>query len=311
MKVLVTGADGFVGRPLVRRLIETGHEVTAGCRPGGESVDRWLGARWRNALEVVDLEITEASSVVQAMKTKPEAIVHLAAMAYSPDAQADPAQAWNVNVGGTVNLLRAAALERRASGSEGPLVLVTSTAEVYGEGEPRPRVETDVPRPLSPYAWSKLGAEVAAGHASNAWALRVIIVRPFPATGPGQTKRMIPGWLAALRSGQKEIEGDPNVVRDYLDVRDLAEAFLALLGAGRPGETYNIAAGREVRFGELLAKLSTMVGVQSRLVPPLKPRSGLSHLVGDPGKLARHTGWQPTIPLDQTLADMIVDAQAS
>jgi GDP-4-dehydro-6-deoxy-D-mannose reductase len=310
MRVLVTGADGFIGRHLVRRLIETGHEVAAGCRPGGESVDRWLGAQWRNAVNVVDLEITEAPSVTEAMRTKPDAIVHLAAMAYSPDAQADPAQAWKVNVGGTAQLLRAAA-ERRPLGSEGPIVLVTSTAEVYGEGEPRPRVETDVPHPLSPYAWSKLGAEVAGGHAHNAWALRVIIVRPFPATGPGQIKRMIPGWLAALRSGQKEIEGDPTVVRDYLDVRDMAEAYVALLGSGRPGETYNIATGRAIRFGELLTTLGAMMGVEAHLVPPLKPRIGLPHLVGDPGKLAQHTGWQPTIPLERTLADMIGDAQTS
>jgi GDP-4-dehydro-6-deoxy-D-mannose reductase len=309
MKVLVTGADGFVGRHLVRRLIETGHEVSAGCRPGGEPVDRWLGAQWQNAVQVVDLEITEAESVMEAVSAQPEAIVHLAAMAYSRDAQADPAQAWNVNVGGTAQLLRAAA-ERRPPGSEGPIVVVTSTAEVYGDGEPRPRVETDVPRPVSPYGWSKLGAEVAAGHASNAWGLRVMVARPFPATGPGQINRMIPGWLAALRGGQKEIEGDPTVVRDYLDVRDLAEAFLALLGTGRPGETYNIATGREIRFGELLTKLGAMVGVQSRLVPPLKPRIGLPHLVGDPGKLRQHTGWQPTIALEQTLADMIGDAQA-
>jgi GDP-4-dehydro-6-deoxy-D-mannose reductase len=308
MKVLVTGADGFVGPHLVRRLIETGHEVLAGCRAGGGPVNRWLGPQWRNAVQAIDLEITEPASVIAALREQPEAIVHLAAVAYSPDAQADPVQAWNVNVDGTAHLLRAAA-EGRTPGSEGPVVVVASSAEVYGDGEPRPRLETDVPRPRSVYGWSKVGAELAAGYAISAWGLRVIVVRPFPAAGPGQTKRLIPNWLAALRRGDK-IEGDPTVVRDYIDVRDMAEAYLALLGSGRPGETYNIAAGREVRFGELARKLGEMVGAEGRLVPPLKPRAGLQHLVGDPRKLLQHTGWQPTIPLEQTLEDMIGDAEA-
>jgi GDP-4-dehydro-6-deoxy-D-mannose reductase len=308
VRVLVTGADGFVGPHLVQRLIETGHEVLAACRPGGAPVHRWLGPQWRNAVQAVDLEITEPASVIAALNAEPEAIVHLAAVAYSPDAQADPVQAWDVNVAGTEHLLRAAA-ERRPPGSEGPVVVVASSAEVYGEGEPRPRVETDVPRPHNVYSWSKAGAELAAAYAISAWGLRVMVVRPFPATGPGQTHRVIPNWLAALRKGEP-ISGDPTIVRDYIDVRDMAEAYLALLGAGRSGETYNIATGREVRFGELAAKLGEMVGAEGRLVAPLKPRAGLQHLVGNPRKLQQHTGWQPTIPLEQTLADMIGNAEA-
>lgn len=304
----MTGADGFVGRHLVRRLIETGHEVLAGCRPGGEPVGQWLGAQWKNALRAVDLEITNPASVTAALEAEPEAIVHLAAVAYSPDAEANPALAWKVNVDGTAHLLQAAA-ERRTLGSEGPVVVLASSAEVYGDGESRARLETDVPRPHNVYSWSKLGAEVAAGHASSAWGLRVIVARPFPAAGPAQVNRVIPNWIAALRKGDP-IHGDPTIVRDYIDVRDMAEAYLALLGAGRGGETYNIATGREVRFGELAAKLGSMVGAEGRLVPPLKPRSGLKHLVGNPRKLQQHTGWQPTIPLEQTLEDMIGDAEA-
>jgi GDP-4-dehydro-6-deoxy-D-mannose reductase len=166
-----------------------------------------------------------------------------------------------------------------------------------------------MPRPHNVYSWSKLGSEVAAGHARSAWGLRVIVVRPFPAAGPGQVNRVIPNWLGALRRGEP-IQGDPTIVRDYIDVRDMAEAYLALLGAGHPGETYNIATGREVRFGELARKLGTMVGTEGRLVPPVKPRIGLQHLVGNPRKLQEHTGWQPTIPLEQTLEDMIGDAEA-
>jgi GDP-4-dehydro-6-deoxy-D-mannose reductase len=271
-------------------------------------LSRWLGPQWRNAVKEVDLEITERASVIAALEAQPDAVVHLAAIAYSPEAQADPIQTWDVNVAGTAHLLRAAA-EQRSAGSEGPIVVVASSAEVYGEGEPRPRVETEVPRPHNVYSWSKVGAELAAGYATSAWGLRVIVVRPFPATGPGQTNRLIPNWITALRRGD-QIEGDPTIVRDYLDVRDMAEAYLALLGAGRPGETYNISAGREIRFWELAAKLGSLLGVDARLVPPRNPRIGLQHLVGNPSKLEQHTGWRPTVPLEKTLEDMIGDAQA-
>ena len=309
MKILVTGADGFVGRHLVARLVETGHQVSAACRPGGEPVDSWLGARWRDAVETVPLEITDPSSVRAALNVPVDGIVHLAAVAYSQEAKSDPSQAWSVNAEGTARLLAAAA-KQRLPNSAGPLVIVASSAEVYGEGESQPRRETDATRPSSVYGWSKLGAEAAAGHAVVAWGLRVIVVRPFPATGPGQTNRLVPNWLSALRAGQREIDGDPAIVRDYVDVRDTAEAYLALLGSGRPGETYNLATGHELRFSDLFTRLTEALGVSAQLVPPTgPPRSGIVHLVGDPRKLQQHTGWEPIIPLEQTLADLI-DAQA-
>jgi GDP-4-dehydro-6-deoxy-D-mannose reductase len=170
-------------------------------------------------------------------------------------------------------------------------------------------VETDATRPTTPYGASKLGAEAAAAHAIAAWELPVIVVRPFPATGPGQTNRVIPNWLTALRKGERHIEGDGHIVRDYLDVRDTAAGYVALLSKGRPGETYNIASGRGVRFDELFAGLTAAARISAKLIPPSVPRPGPPYLVGDSRKLQQETGWQPTIPLDQTLSDLI-DAQA-
>lgn len=304
VKVLVTGADGFIGKHLVRTLLHEHHTITAACRP-----DTPVPLEWSGALEVLRFELSDATSVGEAVGAKVDAIIHLAGVSYSQDAKDKPDEAWNVTVGGTKRLLDAVNA-RRTTGEEGPLVLVTSSAEVYGNGEPRPRVETDTTRPTSVYAASKLGAEAAAAHAFAAWGLRVIIVRPFPATGPGQTNRLVPNWLAELQEGKQEIEGDPNIVRDYTDVRDTATGYLALISRGRPGETYNIASGREVRFGELFAKLTAALGVNARLVPPSKPRPGSPYLVGDPSKLRQHTGWRANIPLEKTLADMIIDAQA-
>jgi len=255
-------------------------------------------------LRTVPLELGSGESIEDALSAEPDAIVHLAAIAYSRDAARDPRQTWDVNVGGTARLLAAVAGRSRPA-----TVLVTSSAEVYGAGEPRPRVETDATRPTSVYGASKLGAEAAAAHAAAAWGLPVMIVRPFPATGPGQTNRLIPNWLAALRNGQRTIEGDAHTVRDFLDVRDTAAGYVALLSSGRPGETYNLASGRGVRFDELFSKLAASAGVSATLVPPSKPRGEPPYLVGDARKLQQHTGWQPTIPLGQSLSDLI-DAQA-
>lgn len=302
MKVLVTGANGFVGGHLVDALLDKKHEVVAACRPGTELPKQWV-KHSPMGLHIMPLELARDESIEEALSSEPNAIVHLAAISYSRDAANDPRQAWDVNVGGTARLL--AAVSRR---SRGVTVLVTSSAEVYGEGEPRPRLETDPTRPTSPYGATKLGAEAAAAHATAAWDLPVIVVRPFPATGPGQANRLIPNWLCALRKGER-IEGDGHIIRDYLDVRDTASGFVALLTKGHPGETYNVASGRGIRFDELFASLTAAAGVTARLVPPSKSRREPAYLVGDSSKLQQHTGWRPTIPLDQTLSDLI-DAQA-
>lgn len=303
MKVLVTGANGFVGRHLIDALLAQGHEVVAAWRPGTDLPERWRRES-PTLLQTVPLELGSDGSIEDALRTGPDSIIHLAAISYSRDAAKDPRQTWDINVGGTERLLSAAARDSPAM-----TVLVASSAEVYGGGEPRPLVETDTTRPTSVYGASKLGAEAAAAHAAAAWGLRVIVVRPFPATGPGQTNRLIPNWLAALRNGEREIEGDGQIVRDYLDVRDAAAAYLALLAGGRLGETYNIASGRGVRFDQLFSSLSAAVGTRAKLVLPSRPRQEASHLVGNSHKLQRHTGWKPTIALDRTLADLI-DAQA-
>ncbi len=301
MRVLVTGADGFLGRHLLRSLAHAGHSAAAACRPGGPPLD----------VPTVPLEVTDPASVRDAVSRPLDAIVHLAAVAYSQDARKDPGHAWEVNAGGTARLLDAVA-EQRGNLESGPLIIVLSSAEVYGEGEPRPRLESDPPRPLSPYAASKLGAEIAAGQAAAGWGLRVIVVRPFPLTGPGQRNRLLPNWIAELRAGRREIaRGDPATVRDFLDVRDAASGLVALLERGHAGETYNLATGRGLRFDELFPRIAGRLGVEARLVPPAPAdrRSDPAHLVGDPGKLERHTGWTAQIPLDRTLADLI-DAQA-
>jgi GDP-4-dehydro-6-deoxy-D-mannose reductase len=313
---LVTGADGFVGRHLVRRLVETGHTVTAGCRPGGEPIDRWLGERWRGAVRVKSVELTDPGSVEAAVSAPVDAVVHLAAIASSGEARRDPAGAWVVNAAGTARVVDAAA-RLRASGSADPLLLVVSSAEVYGKGKAAPRREADPICPQSPYAASKAGAELAALEAWRRTGLRVVIARPFPHTGVGQLSQyVVPAFVERLRAakatGATQVPtGNLDPVRDILDVRDVAEAYLGLLADGVPGETYNVARGEGVTLRQLFQQLTELMEIRAEPVPDpsLVRNADIPHLVGNAAKLRKATGWSPTVSLEQTLRDM-VDAQA-
>jgi GDP-4-dehydro-6-deoxy-D-mannose reductase len=315
VRVLVTGADGFVGRHLVARLVETGHDVTAGCRPGGEPLEDWLGARWRGAVAVVPIELTSAASVESALSGPCDAIIHLAAIASGTEAREDPAQAWIVNAAGTARVMECAA--RLRAGGADPLVLLVSTAEVYGTGHGKPRTETDPVSPHSPYAASKAGSELAALEVWRRAGVRVVVTRPFPHTGAGQPAHyVVPAFVERLRAAKASgaplvTTGSLDPVRDLLDVRDVVEAYLALLATAQPGETYNISRGEGVSLRELFQRLADLIGVRAVPVPdPGLIRGGdILHLVGDSTKLQRATGWSPTISLDQTLREL-VDAQA-
>jgi len=304
MKVLVTGANGFVGKQLVRTLLEANHELVATCK-----ADTEIPADWTEAVRVVSLELCSTESVRKAVNVEPDAIIHLGAVSYSRDANEDPGLAWNVNAAGTARLLAAVKDLREKKGSD-PLVIMASSAEVYGPGGGRPRAESEAPRPLNVYGATKLGSEIAATQARDEWDLRVIVVRPFPAAGPGyQENRVLNKWIGALRAGKKTVEGDPGVVRDFMDVRDVAGGYLALLSRGHPGETYNLAAGRAVTFGELFAMLAAKLGKDARPVPSTNPRRDARHLVADASKIRQHTAWHATIALERTISDLI-DAQA-
>jgi GDP-4-dehydro-6-deoxy-D-mannose reductase len=307
--VLVTGADGFVGRHLVRRLLRDEHQVGAACRPGGPVV------AWPRGVTPIELELTDEGSIARALEFGAGAVVHLAAVASNREAREDPGNAWLVNAAGTARL--AEALGRRRDRGEDPVFLLVSTGEVYGTGPARPRVETDLLEPVSPYAASKVGAEVAGLEIWRRTGLRTVIARPFTHTGPGQQPGFVlPGFVERLRAarargGGAVATGNLEPVRDLLDVRDVVEAYLALLRAGEPGEAYNVSRGEGRSLAELFRILAGLIGVEAEPRPdPAYVRSrDIAHLVGDSTKLRRATGWAPALSLETTLRGL-VDAEA-
>ena len=315
MKVLVTGADGFVGGWLVRRLLEAGHRVVGAVRVGcGPS--RGLSEAERRAVEWQEFDLSATDSVDQLGQLAPDVVVHLAALASGADARRDPGEAWAVNAAGTARLAETMG-RLRQDGAADPLFVLASTGEVYGHGQGRPSVETDPLEPVSPYAASKVGAEIAVAEVSRRMGLRTIVVRAFPHTGPGQSdKYAIPALAGriklAARIGAPVIKtGNLEPVRDLLDVRDVVAAYQALIEQGQVGSTYNLASGRGVSLAAVVTGLMDLAGHRVILEadPNLSRPSDLQYLVGNSGRLVADTGWKPSIPLEQTLKDLL-DAQA-
>jgi GDP-4-dehydro-6-deoxy-D-mannose reductase len=266
--------------------------------------------RWRS------LDLSDPGSVQDVLAGEPEAVVHLAALASGAEARRDPGRAWEVNAAGTARLANLLG-EQRSAGRTEPLLLLVSTAEVYGVGDATaPRREDECPAPVSPYASSKLGAEVAAREVARRTGLRVVIARSFPHTGPGQSDRyVVPAFARRLRAARRlgaltVKTGNLEPVRDFLDVRDVVAAYAALLRHGVPGTVYNVASGTGYSLHDVFRRLASIIGVNAsaEVVPEFTRTADLPHLVGDASRIRAATGWSPRIPFDQTLQD-VVDAQ--
>ena len=316
MKVLVTGADGFVGSWLVRRLLEEGHAVTGTFRPGDDHRAERYDAALHDRVTWRPLELSDAVSVQDVSEISWDAVAHLAAVSWVSIADKDPGRAWNDNAGGTARLLRALGDMRRAGGAD-PLVLIVSSLEVYGLGGPAPRRETDPLAPISSYAASKVGAEVVAAQEARRAGLRTVIVRPSPHSGRGQGEMgFIPRYAGRVLTARKLRApaiptGLLDGVRDFLHVADVVDAYTRLLKGGTAGEVYNVSSGAAVVLKDVVLRLCVLAGWQPILEvdsADVRPDT-VPHLVGDGAKLRAATGWRPRHTLDQVLQD-VLDAQA-
>ncbi len=287
MRALVTGASGFAGRHLVAHLRQAGDEVS-----------------------VSDADITDPAALgAPFRRCRPEAVYHLAAQADVGASFRDPAATLRTNVEGTANVLDAA---RRAGVRR---VVVVSSADVYGKVGPSclPVAESAPMRPVTPYGASKAAAEMVCVQAGLGHGLAVVIARAFNHLGPGQSDRYVAAALAARvvdneRSGGSVVlVGDLAARRDFTDVRDVVGAYRLLAVWGEPGEAYNVCSGTSRRVADLAERLLSRARrrmhteVDEDLLRPVEA----TEMRGDPTKLREATGWQPRVPLEQTLDDLL------
>ena len=303
MKALVTGADGFVGRWLTEHLEASGDQVWRATRRG----------RARDGRERV-VELTDAASVAALVEwAQPDAIYHLAAVAFGPDAAGDVGHAIDVTVRGTAFLLEAA-----AEAPQEPLVMIPSSAEVYGRGEAdAPVVESLLPTPVNVYGATKLGQEAVALAYHRLNRVRVVVARAFNHIGPGQRESFVvpsfAGQLAEIAAHGTEPVlrvGNLEARRDFSDVRDVVRAYRLLVVGDHAGEPVNVASGQAVSIRTIVDRLVALSGLTVDIaVDPSRLRtSDLPVVVGDTNRLRSLTGWQPEIPLERTLSDVWRDA---
>ncbi|WP_275546418.1 MULTISPECIES: GDP-mannose 4,6-dehydratase [unclassified Pseudomonas] len=294
-KLLVTGLSGFVGRHLEARLkVPTAggwrlmaaqpHDLTA-----AETLDEWLA------------------------DDCPDAVIHLAGQTFVPEAFRDPARTLQINTLGTLNLLQA--LKRK--GFSGTFLYVSS-GDVYGhvDESQMPISELLAPRPRNPYAVSKVSAELLCQQWSYAEPWRIMIARPFNHIGAGQSESFVISSMArqlvrvkrGFQSPRLDV-GDIDVTRDFLDVRDVIEAYLLLLDRGVSGEIYNVCSGLERKVRDMIGEMARLAGVEVELVQDSARmrRAEQRRVVGSSEKLQRETGWKPGVHITDTLQSVLSD----
>ena len=288
MRAYVTGGSGFVGTWLTRHLVDAGDEVVA----AGPDVD-----------------VTHFGVIASDMAAaEPDVVYHLAALADVSKSWEDPAETLRVNTVGTLGVLEAA-----RSCPAPPIVVLVSSGEVYGPGHGSPIDERAPLRPVTPYAASKAAAELLGLQAHLGSGLRVVRARPFNHVGPGQTPSFVVSALAkriviAERSpGTTVAVGNLTPARDFTDVRDVVRAYRLLAELGTAGEVYNVCSGESVPIRQVaellvgLAKCEVVLKVDPALARPID----VPLVRGDATLLRGLTGWEPKIPLEVTLADVL------
>ena len=313
-RALVTGGAGFVAQWLERALLERGWEVFA-AGLGELPTNGVLGDHERSSIHWTAADIRSADDVAQMLeRARPDAVFHLAGIAFLPAAAADSTAAYDVNVVGAARLV-AALSERRSAGVLDASLVIVGSGEQYGMHPPEdlPLTETAAQRPLSVYAASKAAQEIVALQAARANGLRVVATRSFNHSGPGQASHfLLPALVGraiqARASGKSTVViGNPTPVRDYLHVEDVAEAYIALAERGVPGEVYNVCSGRGLTVRELAASVLQRLGVRADITIDqslLRPVD-LPALVGSPEKLCHATGWSPRRTPSDIIDDLI------
>lgn len=307
-RVLVTGADGFIGSHLVETLLGEGCEVKAFTYYNSFNSWGWLDTFERKTLDDIEVfsgDIRDPNGVREALKGV-DAVFHLAALITIPYSYHSPDSYVDTNIKGTLNVLQACRdfdVER---------VLVTSTSEVYGTALRVPIDESHPFQGQSPYSASKIGADRIAESFYRSFDVPVTIVRPFNTFGPRQSARaIIPTVITQVLAGERELKlGALDPTRDFTFVKDTCRGFVAIAKSENTlGEEINIATQSEISVGDLALKIAGLCDADVRVVTDerrLRPdKSEVMRLFGSNEKITRLTGWKPRYSLDEGLGETI------
>ncbi len=295
-KILVTGADGFIGSHLVEELVDRGHDVRAFVLYNSFNSWGWLdesSPRMRQALDVFSGDIRDPSGVRQAIRGC-DVVLHLAALIAIPYSYHSPDTYVDTNVKGTLNVVQAA----RELGVE--RVVHTSTSEVYGTARLVPITEDHPLQAQSPYSASKIGADQIAQSFWRSFGTPISIIRPFNTYGPRQSARaVIPTIITQLAARQGVIRlGAQHPTRDFNYVADTVRGFIAVAESDSAvGEVINIGSGFEISIGDIARCIAEIMGVDASVVSDaqrMRPElSEVDRLLASNEKALRLTGWRP------------------
>lgn len=306
IRVLVTGADGFIGSHLTELLLESGYKVRALSQYNSFNYWGWLeDIKPCENLEVISGDIRDPFFCEEISKDV-DIIFHLAALIAIPFSYKAPQSYVETNINGTLNICNAA-LKNNVK-----RVLVTSTSEVYGTAQYVPINEVHPKQPQSPYSASKIGADAMAMSYYNAFKLPVTIVRPFNTYGPRQSARaIIPTIITQIASGVKEIKlGDITPTRDFNYVKDVCKGFVTLSESKQAiGKEINIASNFEISMDDTLNTIKSIMGSDVKFVADeqrIRPaNSEVFRLWGDNTLIKELTGWKPQYSIKDGLGETI------
>ncbi len=307
-KVLVTGADGFIGSHLTELLVEKGYQVKAFAYYNSFNTWGWLDTLPQDKMREIEVfsgDIRDPNGVREAMKGV-DGVFHLAALIAIPFSYHSPDSYVDTNIKGTLNVLQAA----RDLGTE--RIMVTSTSEVYGTAQYVPIDEKHPYQGQSPYSATKIGADRLAESFYRSFNLPVSIVRPFNTYGPRQSARaVIPTIITQLLAGQKEIKlGSLSPTRDFNYVKDTAAGFVSIAESDKTiGEEINIATQQEISIGDLANEIIRQINPSAKIVcdeQRLRPeKSEVNRLLGANEKIKRLTAWEPRYTFEEGIRETI------
>jgi GDP-4-dehydro-6-deoxy-D-mannose reductase len=310
-RVLITGITGFAGSHLAEYFLAERPEVEV------YGTYRWRSRRENiegieSKLRLLECDLADAVAVRRALEeSRPDAIFHLAAQSFVPASWTAPLQTLADNVAGQANIFEAV-----RSLSLDPAIQIACSSEEYGLVLPDevPIKETNPLRPLSPYAVSKVTQDFLAYQYFMSYGIRAVRTRGFNHTGPRRGEVFVTSnfskQVASIEAGIQDPVirvGNLDAVRDFTDVRDMVRGYVLAAEKGKPGEVYNLASGNAITIRAMLDKLISMAKVEVKVeTDPARLRpSDVEVLIGDASKFRADTGWEPKIPFDKTLRDLL------